>query len=476
MTKKFPHIIFIVFLSIFCLASLKVPAMCADEYANGVSGMTAQLLERINHARINPLETAAQYGVSPETLLAKLPEMADTLIEGLPALIPNSFLHTSATNHTLDMLTNDFYNKVGLDGQTFAERISDTGYLPDSSGEVLGVVAFKNFMAPETAVGILFENMFMKEISSDASTTGNLLNPNFVDIGIGISTGTMTIGNARYNVYLVTCDLAAPGTDPEKMTGQLVQLINQARAWPLDVAAILGYDVATVLGNMPESESFLFTGLSPLAVNEQLAAAAQVLTLDILAAGDSDNDPLDDAMVPEDPIATSGYDAYFADTVNFEYTAPKATTPDKITSAIFNMLFNAELEASDVKGKIILNRDFEDIGVGLVCGLKWADEQEMIACTGVVATGLMRHWENPKITGHVFSDRNNDGFYTPGEGLSGEQLQVSDYGVLLTGKAGQFQLQTEPGIYQIALEAADDRLLRREIDLDFVNKGVRFLP
>ncbi len=476
MTKKTHHIIFIIFFTILCAVSPKVKDVQAEEASGIVSGMEALLLERINHARSKPFETAAQYGVSPEALLVALPNPADILNGGLPLLRDNALLRTSAIGHTLDMLENDYYNMVSLDNRTPQERIAATGYLPEISGEILGVVAFKNFMPQETAMDILFENMFMKEVTADASVRRNLLNPDFAEIGIGIATGTMTIGNARYNVYLATCDFGAQlleTAQTKKMIGQLIQLINQARAWPLDVAATMDYDVETMLNSMPESESYLFTGLPPMAVNSQLSAAARAHTVDMLTSGYfAGVSP--EGQTAEDRIAATGYDAYFAGEVIFQYAAPVEAAPDDLVSAIFDMIFRTGLDVPDTAGRIILNRKFEDIGVGLACRTAWVDEQEAMLCTGTLTAGLKLQWENPKIAGLVFVDRNNDGFYNPGEELSGAQLTISGGGVLQTGSAGQFQLPTAPGIYQISMVTADQDTLFRMVDLDYENKGIYF--
>ena len=65
---------------------------------------------------------------------------------------------------------------------------AETGYDPNITGETLGILAFYNFIGSETAVNILFKNMFLDELNPERAEPRNILNPEIQDMGIGIGT------------------------------------------------------------------------------------------------------------------------------------------------------------------------------------------------------------------------------------------------------------------------------------------------
>jgi hypothetical protein len=88
---------------------------------------------------------------------------------------------------------------------------------------------------------------------------------------------------------------------------------------------------------------------------------------------------------------------------------------------------------------------YQEVGIGLV--------SSSIISTGMgplLVTqdfGAQSNLGNPFLLGNVYNDLNNDGFYEPGEGLSGVNLAI-------TGPGGTFQTTSTPaGGYQIQLPA-----------------------
>ena len=479
--KKFqPHIIFCLLVGFVFCSAIQGGVAWSDDGDSGATAMEAELLTRINWARNSPLEAAVSLGKDADELLAALPHMADVLTNGVGALTENTLLKESATAHTQDMLDRDYYGKLSPEGEGPADRIEAAGYLAQTAAGVFGGVAFRNFMEPSAAVDIIFKNLFLDELKADTASPSILLNPDYKEIGIGIRSGTLTIGGTLYNVYLATCDVAAPqgNFNTVKMALQLMQLINQARAFPLDVAEALGYERGEVLEKFPESAAYLYTGMPPLAADRALMASAADHTADMVQR-DYFSGTSPEGLSAEDRIAAAGYTALYAGELIFQYTADADTSPDEMVAAIFNMLFAAEIDPAatgDQRFRLMLERSLEDVGAAMACTLETVDGQEKVRCIGTVAAGLKLEWENPKIAGLVFADRNFDGLYTPGEELVGAQLAVLGNGILETDDAGQFQLPKEPGIYQISLFAADQsEALQKEVDLDYDNKGIYFI-
>lgn len=473
------NILFLLFLLLFPVFLLKTVPACADLSPYEMPAMEASLLTRINQARQNPLETAVALGESADQILAAQPDRTDILVGGLDPLTLDSRLHDSAIAHTLDMLEKNYYSQTGASGSSPQDRISAAGLSFTHAAEVLGVVAFRNFMDPESAVDILFKNAFLREVKGE-TTSPVLLDKTLTDIGIGVASGTLTIAGASYNVYLMTCDAASmtaqiDGYDTTRMAAQLTQLINQARAFPLDVAEKLGFARADVLNTQTSASAYLHAGMPPLAVDGQLSASASAHTDEMMRLGYfSETSP--DGKTAEDRIRESGYDILYAGELIFQYSGGMDTSADEMVAAIFNMIFSAELatdEAQSDSFRLMLERDLEDIGVSLGCIQETVDGVEQIRCIGTVVAGLKLTWENPKIAGVVYSDTNRDGLYTPGEELPGQEILVFGDGILKTDAAGRFQLPSEPGIYHISMIQAESAM-HKEVDLDYDNKGIYF--
>jgi uncharacterized protein YkwD len=92
---------------------------------------------------------------------------------GLPALVHDARLRTSARGHSVDMACNNFVSHTGSDGSSSYIRITAKGYYPSWWGE--NIYKGWNTSAQQAM------NWWM---NSTPHRT-NILNPNYVHIGIG---------------------------------------------------------------------------------------------------------------------------------------------------------------------------------------------------------------------------------------------------------------------------------------------------
>ena len=211
--------------------------------------MALMLLDHINAARANPLEAAFALGKNPDQMRSAFPDQADFLMQGIAPLVEQPQLVLSATRHTNDMFTRDYYGKISPDGVGPIERILAVGYAASNMGESLGVIAFKNFISPEVAISLIFKNMYLDEISSTSSSPRNILDPDFKDIGIAVDTGQLTLGQDVYNVYVATCDFGVPNVsqkDTFRAEFYFMDLVNSARMDLIPTALRLGLDESWV--------------------------------------------------------------------------------------------------------------------------------------------------------------------------------------------------------------------------------------
>ncbi|MEA2015069.1 MAG: CAP domain-containing protein [Thermodesulfobacteriota bacterium] len=487
MKSKAIHII-LVFALIFGLC------ITVSAEANDLSEHELAFLELINEARENPLVVASSMGLSPDRILEDFPDLKDALTEGLPPLTLNKNLYKAACTHTADMLENSDYSHDSLDGRTYEDRITATGYLPKASGESLGLLGFSNFIDPDEAVRAMFEKMFRDELDPSSIEQRNILDPGLKHVGIALGTGTLNFGGYIFNVYMVTCDF---GSSVERAGIQLFQLINQARSRPLDVAASLGMDPDQILTDLPELHDILTEGLPPLSFNLQLYRAAGGHVKDMLENGYYSHDSLD-GRTYEDRIRESGYDPlYTGESMGLQCLGADLVDEthddiDRLISLMFKMIFTRELNP-DAEERNILDPSLREVGISVITG-------SSTGLGGICGDNLLlmvadfglssNEEQTPGIVGVIYSDLDQDMLYSPGEGI--DQVAVSVDGLsgpvcmqrtgrddtsslfkLYSNEAGGFGLTVGPGEYRISV-VIEDHEMTEYIEVGEENRAVWF--
>ena len=476
MKSKAIHII-LVFALIFGLC------ITVSAEANDLSEHELAFLELINEARENPLAVASSMGMSPDRILQDFPELQDILTEGLPPLTFNLSLYEAARGHTEDMLENGYYSHDSLDGRTYKDRITATGYLPKAIGESLGLLGFSNFIDPAEAVATMFEKMFRDELDPSSIKQRNILDPDLKHVGIALGTGTLNFGGYIFNIYMVTCDF---GSNVEKAGMQLFQLINQARTRPLEVIASLGMDPEQILADLPELHDILTEGLPPLRFNLQLYMAAGGHVNDMLENGYYSHDSLD-GRTYEDRIRESGYDPLYAgESMGLQCisTDEMSDEMDRLISLMFKQMFTRELRPDNAEERNILDPILKEVGISVITGsssgLGGICGDNLLLM--VADFGLSSNEEQaPDIVGVVYLDQDQDDLYSPGAGI--DQVAVSVEGLsgddtsclfkLYSNEAGGFGLTVGPGEYRISV-VIEDHEMTEHIEVGEENRAVVF--
>jgi uncharacterized protein YkwD len=361
------------FLSILLLSvSLLGGAGIASGAAVAPSPQDEALLAFINQARQNPLAVAASMGMDPEKILKALPELEKILKEGLPAVTFNGKLFEAARAHTQEMIAKGYYSHVSPDGRGADARIRDAGYPAVVAGESLGMLYFANFINPGDAVGFLFEYMFRDELDPSRTEKRNILNPSLKEAGVSIDTGVLRLGGSLWNVYLATCDF---GTVLSQTEGELVRLINQARANPLGVAKSLGIDTAIYLEGRPELRAAFEKGLAPLAINGSLLAASGAHVRD-MQANHYYGKISPDGRTYQQRIAESGYRfAAAGESLGITwFTDP--IDPLLAVGRLFERMLRDELEPSNAGNLTILDPRMQEAGIATGQGILKSGEEE----------------------------------------------------------------------------------------------------
>ena len=323
------------------------------------------LLQLINQARENPLIFATSLGMDAGQILHDLPELKDILTNGLSPLSFNENLYAAASAHTQDMLENNYYSHISLDGRTYDDRIVEKGYVPTATGESLGMLAFFNFIQPAKAVELIFENMFRDELDPARTERRNILASDLEETGIGFGSGAFKIDGSIYNAYLTTCDFA---TAPSVIEIELFDLINQAREDPLAMASSLGMDPDQILEDIPELTEILTQGIPHLSFNKNLYAAAGAHIQDMLENGYYGHTSLDGRSF-EDRIVESGYESVATEESLGMLWFSEFIEPVEAVRCIFENMFRAELDPSMKEQRNILNPDLKEVGIGFGVGV-----------------------------------------------------------------------------------------------------------
>ncbi|HPQ43691.1 MAG TPA: CAP domain-containing protein [Syntrophales bacterium] len=461
MKVKGIHIIAVIILVLWF-----APSVWAEDI--GPSEYETAFLDMINAARENPLAVAASMGMDPNRIVLDFPERRDIITEGLPSLTADKNLYEAARVHTEEMLEEGYYGYDSLDGRTYGDRIRETGYIAVASSESLGLSGFSNFIDPAESARTMFERMFRDQLDPTAGEQWTILDPDLTHVGIALGAGTLNLGGYTFNAYIVTCDF---GRSLDRAGMHLIQLINQARLRPLDVATSLGMDPEQILADLPELQDTLKAGLPPLTFNADLYKAARAHVEDMLENGYYLHDS-PDGRTYEDRIRETGYDpTAMGEIMGLQCMGSDAALEepeilvdqvDRLVFIMFKKLFVSELQP-DTEERTILNPALKEVGVGIITGTS----SELGGICGdnllfMVADFGASIAENlPCIEGVVYSDLDQDTLYTPGEGISQVAVSVEDLSGddtsrpynLYTGEAGGFGLPVTPGAYRISVKA-----------------------
>jgi len=463
-----------VVLSVWALMSIPmVPAAAPMAYAAGAPGEAPEpeemsLIELINEARQNPLDTAVALGMDRQQLLVDNPDMADALKQGLPPLEFHETLYQTAAGHVAEMLENSFYSYESLDGSDAAGRMASAGYVPALAGESLGLIFFNNFIDPQRAVSHMFENMFKDELDPDYTGIRKILNPRVREMGAAVGRGSFAFPEFSANVYLAVCDFARP---VQRYELQLMNLVNQLRADPRPVLAEHGIDAGGEA--FPEMERLFSEGLPPLAWNSALYAAADELGTDMLENGHFTGITAEGKTLG-DRVRGHGYEPVWAGEARVRLSTCEAVSPSDTLPRLFrSLLFRAFNSDPQKRNSSMLVEDALDAGVRIIAGhnpslggICGDDVHLMVADFGAGKTPEPAEMDAPaagRLVGLVFADNDGNGIYDPGEGLPEAAVTIDRgpdsafFQKTVVNRAGGYSILLAPGNYRVTVSAGQEQ-------------------
>lgn len=188
-------------------------------YSDGDPAPAEQyMLELVNRARANPVAEAAMYGID---LNEGLP--AGTIsTNAKPPLAFNADLLTSARGHSEWMLANGVFshyetNSLGgvLDP---GDRMAAAGYVFSGSVAYGENIAWEGTTGPPLPLAPTVEQED-EDLFVDSSEPGrghrlNMLDTDYLEVGIGVETGLFAAGGTDYNSVMITQDFAGSAASP----------------------------------------------------------------------------------------------------------------------------------------------------------------------------------------------------------------------------------------------------------------------
>lgn len=448
-----------------CALLLAAAPVAAEQ---NIGEFEREMLTLINDARRAPLATAESFGLDGSTVVADLPELAELLNTGLEPLSLNAKLGQAALEHTDDMLINNYYASESPDGVTVWQRLSDLGYEAIAAGETLGLLSFDNFMQPQLAAHYFFRNMFLDELDVSYNQQRTILNPSFTDVGFALQSGVMQFGQIRYNVYLATCDFGSETVEDsvvEKMEQQLLQLVNQARVKPVQVLESLGQADGLDVGSGSEI-------LQPLAFNERLYQATQhrLALLDPTETFEADAEE-----VFTDRLVSLGYDVIAGGEIVSRVKIADYPEPDKAVQQLFYQIVDAGMNGYGSGDDLLFNEQLRD-GAVSITAVEMTDSGQVDAYyVAVCSYALEDKNYKSSFVGMIYTDKNNDGLYNPGEGVADQPVIFYDSGLHLRSSAvGAVQSEVEAGGDLVVLFSKTEKLQFFDIYAENMNKWFDF--
>lgn len=171
------------------------------------------MLELLNWSRAHPVAQASELGIAVDTRL----DPGQISPAAKQPLVFNDRLIEAARDHSAWMLATNKFSHTSERGMEANDRMAEAGYvfeLPWSWGENIGWQSMNARLDFVGAVRVIHEGLFESE-----GHRLNLLDEEFVEIGIGIHEGGFRSGRIEYEVAMATQNFAYSGDTDAFLTG-----------------------------------------------------------------------------------------------------------------------------------------------------------------------------------------------------------------------------------------------------------------
>lgn len=224
--------------------------------------------------------------------------------------------------------------------------------------------------------------------------------------------------------------------DPTNEEQYLLELVNRARLDPAGEAARYGIDLNEgVTGKVISADP-----KQPLVLHSELIDAARVHSQWMLDT-DSFSHTGSNGTNPGDRMRNAGY-TFSGSWTYGENIAWQGTTGNLDLTAVTFELHQGLFVDEGIAGRghrvNLMNPNFREVGIGTLTGLFAASGRDYNSAMIVEDFAASDAYPSAFLVGVVYEDRDGDGFYSPGEGLSGVTVQPSagTYYAVTSGSGG----------------------------------------
>lgn len=266
--------------------------------------------------------------------------------------------------------------------------------------------------------------------------------------------------------------------DPTAAEQLILETINRARLNPLEEARLYGIDLNEGLTGAPISSD----PVQPLTMNGFLMMSALDHSIDMITNNYLGHDSQDGTSFTRRMINAGFAARYSGENIGW---IGSTGSLDEIPAMLH---LHQDLFIDDgIDGRAhrlnLLDPTFREVGVGISSGPFTLEEGEastfypssyMLTCD----FGVSSEYETAFVLGVVFDDRDQDDFYTAGEGEADIAIEVIRDSELVaetaTASAGGYALPLAPGDYLIRASVSKDLYAEKTIRIDDQNIKIDF--
>lgn len=186
------------------LTIVTTPAIAFD-YGDPTPDEQAHL-ESINRARQNPLLEAKRLQID---LFEGVPTGALSNGSAVQPLSSNAVLLNVARAHSADMLKQNYFAHNDLTGATPFDRMQHAPYYFQMAGENLGWQGSSQTLDNTATALVLHDILFIDKGIMNRAHRTNMLDPNFREVGVGLSFGDYIQSGSTLNAGMVTTDFGS---------------------------------------------------------------------------------------------------------------------------------------------------------------------------------------------------------------------------------------------------------------------------
>ncbi len=406
------------------------------------------LLQQMNQVRKTPYETAVSLGYSPEYLRERnifpetvLPEMtADASLQKRAAADLANDVSMGWNNHNSPEFSENGNSQAVLTDLLYVNAVNRSA-----------VISFLNYMPLERACRIFISHILREEL--DSGQKKGLLSHKITHAGVFVSSGLTAQGN---NAWFFSFHL---GGGPFLQEMQLLNLINQVRAWPQAASAFMRREFFSAMKKKIRVKTLLQASYNPVFFNSGLYNFLKT---------DQDIYSLNEEYPG---FCFSKYDfAYLSETSPWE-------TSDQIVSV--SQVF-AELMENEFIGKpkpcerLIFSNQFSSFTPKMKFSGNHGNIQGMMVGAKEISDLKAldsKYFDMIRLYILAFSDSNENSLYNPGEEYAGLHFKVFDAQKHLlqsfeTDRAGHADVQLSPfQTYIFRIEYTPNHIIEREVFL-----------